>query len=57
MPRLTPHEIHSYEKAGRFPKPLKEQNPTLHFCKEWDFMLIDKTDPEFEACLCDELEH
>ena len=23
-----------------------------HFCKEWDFMQIDETSPEFEACLC-----
>lgn len=23
-----------------------------HFCTEWDFLLIDNTCPEFEACLC-----
>lgn len=24
----------------------------LHFCQDWDFMLIDQTDPEFECCTC-----
>jgi len=23
-----------------------------HYCKEWDFLLIDADDPEFEACIC-----
>lgn len=25
-----------------------------HFCNEWDGMLIHITQPEYEACLCDE---
>jgi len=24
----------------------------LHFCIEWDDLLIDQTDPEFESCTC-----
>lgn len=24
----------------------------LHFCDDWDFLLIDKSDPEFDACCC-----
>jgi hypothetical protein len=24
----------------------------LHFCDEWDGLLIDREDPEFECCLC-----
>jgi hypothetical protein len=23
-----------------------------HCCPDWDFLLIDEHDPEFEACLC-----
>jgi len=23
-----------------------------HWCKEWDFMPIDETCPEFDACIC-----
>lgn len=23
-----------------------------HFCYDWDELLIDETDPEFEACTC-----
>lgn len=23
-----------------------------HFCPEWDYMAIDETCPEFEACSC-----
>jgi hypothetical protein len=26
--------------------------PTLHFCRDWDFLLIENGDPEFEACGC-----
>lgn len=25
----------------------------LHFCYDWDGMLIDHTDPEFECCNCE----
>lgn len=24
-----------------------------HFCPEWDFLPIDETRPEFEACTCE----
>ena len=24
----------------------------LHFCDEWDGLLIDKSDPEFDCCGC-----
>jgi hypothetical protein len=24
-----------------------------HFCPDWDFMAIDETCPEFEACTCE----
>jgi hypothetical protein len=27
-----------------------------HYCAEWDFMAIDETFPEFEACLCYNME-
>jgi len=23
-----------------------------HFCYDWDEMLIDETDPEFNSCMC-----
>lgn len=26
--------------------------PTLHFCCEWDYLLIDKTMREYECCRC-----
>lgn len=29
--------------------------PFLHFCQDWDFLLIDKTDEEFEHCHCYEV--
>ena len=60
MPRgLTPHEVHAFEKRGRIPdlvRMRREVSGRLHFCREWDFMLIDETDPEFKACLCQLLE-
>lgn len=33
-------------------KEIRKWKPTLHFCPEWDYLLIDKNDPEYEACLC-----
>lgn len=51
MPRdLTNEDVQRIEKIGVIPNRLKHRNPTLHFCKEWDFMLIDDSDPEWEAC-------
>ena len=26
--------------------------PHLHFCPDWDFLLIDKGETEFEYCHC-----
>ena len=28
------------------------QGKYAHYCYEWDELLIDEHDPEFEACLC-----
>lgn len=33
-------------------KRINEWKPTLHFCMEWDFLLIENGDREFEACHC-----
>ena len=33
-------------------KEIHRWKPYLHWCREWDGLLIDKGDPEFEACLC-----
>jgi hypothetical protein len=33
-------------------KEIRRQRPFLHWCYEWDGMLIDKNDPEFEVCTC-----
>ncbi len=38
--------------ATKLPKDLLTQYPTLHFCYEWDEMLIDEGCPEFEVCNC-----
>lgn len=39
------------ERFGVPPK-MREENPTLHLCPDWDFMLVDDSVPEFEACTC-----
>jgi hypothetical protein len=31
---------------------INQWKPNLHFCPEWDYLLIDKTDVEFECCRC-----
>jgi hypothetical protein len=28
-------------------------NKFKHYCPDWDFMLIDRHDSEFECCTCD----
>jgi len=33
-------------------KEINQWKPFLHFCPEWDFLLIDKSDGEFDACQC-----
>ena len=49
---LTNAERRKIERDGVVPLPLKKYEPSYHLCPEWDFMLICKYDPEFEACLC-----
>lgn len=29
-----------------------KKSPTLHYCIEWDNLLIEDTDPEYSACRC-----
>ena len=34
------------------PERFKKAYPSLHYCAEWDYMVIDRFCPEFEACSC-----
>lgn len=40
------------KKGGVLLKKDIEKYPFLHYCWEWDNMLIYEEDPEFESCLC-----
>jgi hypothetical protein len=42
----------AWTMAGLIPPEELEAHPTLHFCTEWDGLVIEEGDPEFEACLC-----
>lgn len=33
-------------------KEIRRWKPTLHWCPEWDYLLIQEGDPEFECCSC-----
>lgn len=33
-------------------KEINGWKPFLHFCGEWDYLLIDHHDEEFDACTC-----
>ena len=33
-------------------KEIRKWKPFLHWCPDWDFLLIDKGDSEFECCTC-----
>ena len=32
---------------------MTDSKPYLHYCYDWDGMLIDDSCPEFECCTCD----
>lgn len=53
MPKgLGPNVCNEIERTGKIPDECKFLNPTLHFCPDWDGLLIDESDPEFETCHC-----
>lgn len=53
MPRgLGPIQCNEIERVGTIPQECQFMNPTLHLCPDWDGLLIDETDPEYEACHC-----
>ncbi len=31
---------------------MQKRNKFLHYCSDWDFLLIDETDSEIESCTC-----
>ncbi len=47
-------DVEEIERAGTIPDGFSLDRPGAHFCKEWDFMLIWKGTPEWDACLCTE---
>jgi hypothetical protein len=53
MPRgLSPSKCNEIEREGVIPKECSFMNERLHFCPDWDGLLIDDSDPEFEHCRC-----
>lgn len=57
MPRgLGPVQCNEIERTGDIPAECQFMNPTLHLCPDWDGLLIDDSDPEFETCHCDQKE-
>lgn len=40
------------ERTGKIPKAVLKSDPTLHFCPEWDYLLIDSSIGEYVACSC-----
>lgn len=41
------------DSTGEIPDIFKAEEPTLHFCDEWDMAAICDKMPEFECCKCD----
>lgn len=52
MGKLLPAVRKHIEVAQEIPDDMKDKYPRLHFCEDWDFMLINDDDPEFEVCNC-----
>ena len=49
---LSPNQCNEIEHSGVIPEECTFLNPTLHFCPDWNDMLIDSGDVEFEKCKC-----
>lgn len=53
MPRgLSPQQCNEIERSGVIPDECRFLNTTLHFCPDWDGLLIDDNDPEYDNCGC-----
>jgi hypothetical protein len=39
-------------EEGIIPLDELDKRPTLHFCYEWDGLVIEEGDAEFECCNC-----
>ena len=48
-----PQEFMRIDKLGAIPPNLLDKYPTLHWCAEWDWMLVDGGCPEFDVCICE----
>jgi hypothetical protein len=47
---FNPHNELIFENLNQ---PIRSRKGRYaHYCYEWDEMLIDENDPEFESCLC-----
>lgn len=58
MPRgLSPNVCNEIERTGGIPEECKFLNPSLHFCPDWNNLLIDDSDPEYETCTCRKEHH
>ena len=44
--------LRAIDRAGVITEADMKGHPTLHFCPEWDGLVIDITCDEYEACLC-----
>ena len=37
---------------GKIPQEELDKDNTLHFCPDWDELVISSSDPEFLCCTC-----
>ena len=52
MSRPSKLELKQIDSVGVVTRNQGIKYPYLHWCHEWDGMLIDDSDPEFDCCLC-----
>ena len=50
MPNISEELRKSIEASGVIPEELS--HGSLHFCGDWDGLLIDNTDHEYTCCVC-----
>lgn len=51
MLRKEPQPVTDIEESF-FKKYISEDKKKVHYCREWDGLVIHEESPEFEACLC-----
>lgn len=52
MSKFSQSQKWQWLKEGKIPDWAIAESPTLHFCLDWDALVVEDGDPEYESCFC-----